>query len=165
MMKNTNGFTIVELLIVVVVIAILAAITIVSYNGITTQANNSAVKSGLSTAAKKLTVKSQTDAADACYIGYQDIDLACVNNATIFPPLPANAIAQNSADAVRFYMYEKSPVIAVKGASGAYFRIQNGSVKEITEQEYLSTNASDYCSATATYSTQNNTWTKESHYC
>lgn len=34
------GFTIVELLIVVVVIAILAAITIVSYNGITTRANN-----------------------------------------------------------------------------------------------------------------------------
>lgn len=33
-----NGFTIVELLIVVVVIAILAAITIVSYNGITRQA-------------------------------------------------------------------------------------------------------------------------------
>jgi type IV pilus assembly protein PilA len=32
--KNSNGFTIVELLIVVVVIAILSAITIVSYNGI-----------------------------------------------------------------------------------------------------------------------------------
>ena len=37
--KNKNtGFTIVELLIVVVVIAILAAITIVSYNGIQTRA-------------------------------------------------------------------------------------------------------------------------------
>jgi len=36
---TTGGFTIVELLIVVVVIAILAAITIVSYNGITKQAN------------------------------------------------------------------------------------------------------------------------------
>ncbi|NCO10935.1 prepilin-type N-terminal cleavage/methylation domain-containing protein, partial [Candidatus Saccharibacteria bacterium] len=36
--KRINGFTIVELLIVVVVIAILAAITLVSYNGITGQA-------------------------------------------------------------------------------------------------------------------------------
>lgn len=36
--KQTSGFTIVELLIVVVVIAILAAITIVSYNGITARA-------------------------------------------------------------------------------------------------------------------------------
>lgn len=37
---ESRGFTIVELLIVIVVIAILAAITIVSYNGITTNAEN-----------------------------------------------------------------------------------------------------------------------------
>jgi prepilin-type N-terminal cleavage/methylation domain-containing protein len=49
------GFTIVELLIVVVVIAILAAITIVSYNGITARANESAVKSELSQNAKSIT--------------------------------------------------------------------------------------------------------------
>ena len=41
--KN-QGFTIVELLIVVVVIAILAAITIISYAGITARANESAIK-------------------------------------------------------------------------------------------------------------------------
>lgn len=46
--QQTNGFTIVELLIVVVVIAILAAITIVSYNGIQNQANDAAIKSELS---------------------------------------------------------------------------------------------------------------------
>lgn len=40
--KNQTGFTIVELLIVIVVIAILAAITIVAYNGIQNRANNSA---------------------------------------------------------------------------------------------------------------------------
>ena len=34
MKKTSSGFTIVELLIVIVVIAILAAITIVAYNGI-----------------------------------------------------------------------------------------------------------------------------------
>ena len=38
--KKTSGFTIVELLIVVVVIAILAAISIVAYNGIQERANN-----------------------------------------------------------------------------------------------------------------------------
>jgi prepilin-type N-terminal cleavage/methylation domain-containing protein len=40
MQKKSQGFTIVELLIVVVVIAILAAITIVSYNGVTERARN-----------------------------------------------------------------------------------------------------------------------------
>ncbi len=51
---GTTGFTIVELLIVVVVIAILAAITIVSYNGITSQTHDSAVQSDLNTLKKKV---------------------------------------------------------------------------------------------------------------
>ena len=50
---KSQGFTIVELLIVVVVIAILAAITIVSYNGITTRANQSAIKSTVASVQKK----------------------------------------------------------------------------------------------------------------
>ncbi len=43
-----RGFTIVELLIVIVVIAVLAAIVVVSYNGITKRANVSALKADLS---------------------------------------------------------------------------------------------------------------------
>lgn len=46
--QKQRGFTIVELLIVVVVIAILAAITIVSYNGITQQAENTKTVNGVS---------------------------------------------------------------------------------------------------------------------
>lgn len=45
--KNKNGFTIVELLIVVIVIAILATITIVSFNNIQNRANDSAVQADL----------------------------------------------------------------------------------------------------------------------
>ena len=43
-----SGFTIVELLIVIVVIAILAAITIVSYNGVTSRARDAVMKSDIS---------------------------------------------------------------------------------------------------------------------
>lgn len=39
---NKKGFTIVELLIVIVVIGILAAITVVAFNGIQSRANNNA---------------------------------------------------------------------------------------------------------------------------
>jgi prepilin-type N-terminal cleavage/methylation domain-containing protein len=51
--KNA-GFTIVELLIVVVVIAILAAISIVAYTGITGRASNSAVQTDLRNISEKI---------------------------------------------------------------------------------------------------------------
>ena len=52
--QKLSGFTIVELLIVIVIIGILAAITIVAYNGIQDRARVSSVSSGLSQGAKKL---------------------------------------------------------------------------------------------------------------
>ena len=57
---KSQGFTIVELLIVVVVIAILAAITIVSYTGITNRANAATSQETASNLGKKI----ETYAAD-----------------------------------------------------------------------------------------------------
>ena len=54
MRKSTSGFTIVELLIVIVVVAILAAISVVAYNGIQGRANDSAVKNDLANFAKRI---------------------------------------------------------------------------------------------------------------
>lgn len=54
--KHRQGFTIVELLIVIVVIGILAAITIVAYNGIQTRARTAAVTSQLTQASQKIAV-------------------------------------------------------------------------------------------------------------
>lgn len=58
MKKSYPGFTIVELLIVIVVIGILAAITIVSYNGITGQAVDASMKTDLQGAATSLALDS-----------------------------------------------------------------------------------------------------------
>lgn len=58
MRKSTSGFTIVELLIVIVVIGILAAITIVAYNGIQNRAYDTTVQSDLNAIAKKIATES-----------------------------------------------------------------------------------------------------------
>lgn len=52
--RHSRGFTIVELLIVIVVIAILAAITIVAFNGVQQRARVATAQSELASMAKKL---------------------------------------------------------------------------------------------------------------
>lgn len=54
MSKTRSGFTIVELLIVIVVVGILAAIIIVAYNGIQNRARETVAKEALSQSSKKL---------------------------------------------------------------------------------------------------------------
>ncbi len=56
MTKKQSGFTIVELLIVIVVIGTLAAMVIVAYTGITSSASDSAVKSNLANLVKQMEV-------------------------------------------------------------------------------------------------------------
>lgn len=59
--STARGFTIVELLIVIVIIAILAAITVVAYNGIQNRAADSSVQSDLRNLANRMHVKSIED--------------------------------------------------------------------------------------------------------
>lgn len=51
---SIKGFTIVELLVVVVIIAILASVTVVAYNSMQTRAKNSAAQTALNTFSKKI---------------------------------------------------------------------------------------------------------------
>ena len=61
--RKQPAFTIVELLIVIVIIAILAAITIVSYSGITSRAKTASVEADVSNAIKKLEIAKTQDPA------------------------------------------------------------------------------------------------------
>ena len=63
-----SGFTIVELLVVIVVIGILAAITLVSYTGVTSRANIAVMQSDLSNSSKRLKIY------QAIYGSYPTID-------------------------------------------------------------------------------------------
>jgi len=66
MQYRQHGFTIVELLIVIVVIGILAAITIVAFNGVQERANTSTVRSDLGSIAKKVELF-RVDSASSSY--------------------------------------------------------------------------------------------------
>ena len=61
--STTRGFTIVELLVVIVVIGILASITIVSYTGISSKAIVASLQSDLANASQQLKVFQATDAS------------------------------------------------------------------------------------------------------
>lgn len=56
MRKGISGFTIVELLFVIVVIAILSTLLVIAYNGMQNRANDAAVQSDLKSLASKLSI-------------------------------------------------------------------------------------------------------------
>ena len=69
--QNKSGFTIVELLIVIVVIAILAAISIVAYNGIQNRAYDTSVRNDLNVLAKKAELYKIDETSDKYPFGTQ----------------------------------------------------------------------------------------------
>lgn len=119
--KVRGGFTIVELLIVIVVIAILAAITIVAYTGIQDRAKQAAVQSAASQASKKVaayavdsadlypqdeaTFLSATSTVDTTEIDYvylvsPDRKHYCVSATNIANPTLSSAVSDTSGGTV-----------------------------------------------------------------
>lgn len=66
-LSSVKGFTIVELLVVIVIIGILAAITIVSYTGITQKAIAASLQADLNNASQKLKIWQLTESLDGSY--------------------------------------------------------------------------------------------------
>ncbi|OGL22318.1 hypothetical protein A2707_03245 [Candidatus Saccharibacteria bacterium RIFCSPHIGHO2_01_FULL_45_15] len=121
--KQHDGFTIVELLIVIVVIGILAAIVIVAYQGVTNRANDAAVKSDLTTIAKKLEADKLLNGADTYPTSETDLDSANIK------------ATKNAYDTtINNFVYCKSDTstmmyaVVAKSKSGSTYYVSNTSL-------------------------------------
>ena len=130
--QKQSGFTIVELLIVVVVIAILAAITIVAYNGIQNRANDSVVQSDL----KNFFNKSMAYATENAY-SYPYTPIATLTNLNFKASKGAYATSPQSGINLSYCANNSAPtrigIIAMsKSGKKFYISTDSGSVKEYT---------------------------------
>lgn len=123
--QGNRGFTIVELLIVVVVIAILAAITIISYRGIQGRAYDSSVASDIENYAKKIELFKVENGRIPS--SKADLDSIDVN-------IAVNSYASHS-NAVMYCMSVNANVWSIAGASksgvnGYYYNSSQGKVQQ-----------------------------------
>ena len=79
--KTRRGFTIVELLVVVVVIAILASVTVVAYTGVTGSASDSAVQSDLRQIAQQVEMYKVKNGDYPHYLDFQALDIHVTKSA------------------------------------------------------------------------------------
>ena len=115
--NQLRAFTIVELLIVIVIIAILAAIAIVLYNGIQERAVETTLKGDLRNAANKVAL---SKAEKGNYPTDEEEALA------LFTPTPGTNYQYSSADGSSYYL----SITSDKAGAPAFCQSSNGSVTE-----------------------------------
>lgn len=130
--RGLRGFTIVELLIVVVVIAVLAAITVVAYNGITNQAKASAQAQDIAQWKKKSEIH-KIEKGISCPEGYIFVYGNSALGTNDFCVMKYEAkniggVATNQADGTPWVSITQTDAIAAAAASGGHL---------ITEAEWM----------------------------
>lgn len=130
--KKQAGFTIVELLIVIVVIAILAAISIVAYRGIQNRANNTAIQSDLRQTASLI---SQYHAVNGSY-----------PDAAALPSIGIKAskgayFTESTSNLLYCQLGDRFAVLARSKSGDAYKYTSDGGLSSFTEATWQNSSA------------------------
>lgn len=148
MEHNNHGFTIVELLIVIVVIGILAAITVVAFNGVQKNATDTAVKNDLAQVAKKMELFRTTSPSDRYPVSVSELEAADLRfsqqnyQVANADGTPRNGLyywvaGASSSDAI----YGKGYILGTSSKSGTAICLINGAVKVATCNNNATTEA------------------------
>lgn len=137
-LKHNQGFTIVELLIVIVVIAILAAISIVAYNGIQQRSRNTAALNLASQVAKKaevyFTINNAYPTQASHFSGEAALEGMKVTIRTGAPVTPPILTTFNSVQTAFDQYNAYNRVVYTGGATGYDIRyLQDGAVVSMTK--------------------------------
>ena len=129
--KN-QGFTLVELLIVIVIIAILTVVSLVAYNGLQNQAKTSAAKSAADAVAKKAELY---NTAKSCYpTGLTILTNTAVSGEPYY--LDAKTVKEGTLAAgtapAEANTIEYAPCTGNKGAKVKYYNFSKDTVEERT---------------------------------
>jgi prepilin-type N-terminal cleavage/methylation domain-containing protein len=117
--RSKGGFTIVELLVVIVVIAILAAITVVAYNGIQIRAQATGLASDLKATEKAFNAYKAVTGASSWWID-NDAALTGSGNPAIVSIISAQSEFRN--------FLQKAPSNTILGATSAWVYDSDGDV-------------------------------------
>lgn len=143
--KGGRGFTIVELLIVIVVIGILAAIVIVAFNGVQNRAYNTTVQGDLAAIGRKLQIykiNSTNDSYPASAAQLPAVDLSVTRNA--YDTSRNNIYYCVSTDGKRY-------AVVAAAKSGQAYTYVDGGLSAVALSTISSMNTCELVGRTSTY--------------